>query len=327
MNPSAVISSVSVCVFALISSTTLPAAVISFAPQQGNTWDLPINWNPGIVPTSVDFVEIMGNTTAELAGANANASYIDIRENGVLNVTGGDLSFGFSNNRWMWVGWQTEGTVNQSGGSISTSGSNVDLIVDNFGTFNLTGGLLNISDDLRLNGNAVFNISGSSELSIGDDFRIGPGSNVQFNIKLIGNSAPIINISDDFALRNGMSLHLDTTDWTGGAGPVSLFNVADRISGQLAQVTVNGVEVPDTEYQVTAGSFVIPVSETTSPVHAIAGILGVFFVCSRRHKRITTDHRTSLAIPAIESSTRSVGVIINPHFLGPKRSRKLRRVV
>lgn len=275
------------CVFAL--NYPVVSAVISFDSQFNSDWNQAINWNPDLSPSTHDFVQIMNGMTTELTpGTTAFASYIDVRDSGTLNVTGGSLSFGFANNRWFWVGWNSTGTVNQTGGNISAVGGNVDVVVDSFGTYNMAGGTLNISDDLRMNGDAVFNIAGTSELIIGDDFRLGPAANVEFNVELIGDTPPTINVSDDLVLRDGMTLNIDTTYWTGDTGPIALFNVGDRISGQFTQVTVDGVEVENTDYAVSSGSFLIPVSESTSPLVALLGVAGMCVLFSRRPRRTRT---------------------------------------
>ena len=263
-------------VFVLASATVAPSATISFTGLSGTDWNTASNWNSA-VPGSGDLARVFGpGAIAEVSAGSASASYIDVRQDGTLNVTGGNLTFGYANNRWLWVGWQTPGTVNQSGGVVGTFGSNVDVIVDNFGTYNLTGGTLDISDDLRLEGNAVFNISGDSTVNIGDDLRVANGSNVEFNVQLIGDEAPAINVSDDLVLRNTTTLNIDSTNWTGGSA-ITLFDAGDRVVGEFASVTLDGVSVPASQYQFSSGSVIISVPESSSMPLAAWFLVGLPF--------------------------------------------------
>ncbi|MCA9213608.1 MAG: hypothetical protein KDB27_11110 [Planctomycetales bacterium] len=272
---------------------TISAATVSFTGASSQDWLDPTNWTPSL-PTTVDLAEIRGSTVvAEIASASAVARYVDVRDLGVVNVTGGSLAFGFSNNRWMWVGWQTAGTVNQSGGSVTGTGTNVDLIIDSNGTYNMTGGVLNVSDDLRLNGNAVFNVAGDSVVNIGDDLRVESGASVEFNIQLVGAAVPTINITDDFVLRDSATLNIDATNWT-GVSAVSLFVTNGTVVGDFAQVTLNGQAVPASDYQFNSGSVVITVSETSAQSPALLGMMVMFFACSKRTKR---GDRTPTKLP------------------------------
>lgn len=257
-----------VALFVLLPVTVTHAATTTFTGQSSTDWNTAANWNSA-VPGTGDLARVFGaDAVAEVSTGSATSSYVDVRQDGTLNVTGGNLTFGYANNRWLWAGWQTPGTVNQSGGVVGTSGANVDVIVDNFGTYNLTGGALDISDDLRLEGNAVFNISGDSTVDIGDDLRVANGSNVEFNVQLIGDDAPAINVSDDLVLRNTTTLNIDSTNWTGGSA-ITLFDVGDRVVGEFASVTLDGVAVPASQYQFSSGSVIISVPESSSmPVAA-----------------------------------------------------------
>ncbi len=140
---------------------------------------------------------------------------------------------------------------------------NADVIVDNFGAYNLSGGVLEIADDLRLNGNAVFNISGDATVAVADDLRVGNGSNVVINVELVGDVAPTIDVADDLVLRNTTTLNIDATNWTGDDA-VTLFSVNDRIVGQFDSVTLDGVEVPRSQYEFSSGRVIISVPEPSS---------------------------------------------------------------
>ncbi len=270
--------------FVFLPVTVAHAATITFTGQSSTDWHMAANWNPA-VPGTGDLARVFGTgAVAEVSTGRASASYIDVRQDGTLNVTGGNLTFGYANNRWLWVGWQTPGTVNQSGGVVETIGSNVDVIVDNFGTYNLTGGTLDISDDLRLEGNAVFNISGDSTVNIGDDLRVANGSNVEFNVQLIGDEAPAINVSDDLVLRNTTTLNIDSTNWTGGSA-ITLFDAGDRVIGEFARVTLDGVTVPASQYQVSSGSVIISVPEPSSMPVAAWFLVGLPFARLANRKR------------------------------------------
>ena len=257
------------------------AAIVAFNGQTSSDWGDATNWTP-FPPGTADFAEIFG-TTAEVSNGNAESSYIDVRQQGVLNVTGGDLTFGFANNRWMWVGWRDTGTVNQTGGVISTVGNNVDVIIDNYGIYNMSGGELNISDDLRMYGNAVFNLSGDATVNIDDELRIANGSSVEFNIELTGNVPPVINVTDVVVLRGNTTLNIDSSNWTGD-DDVALFTIDDRIIGAFDSVTLNGVEVPPTQYEFVSGSLVFSVPEPRY-FPATLGAAVMILSVSRRRSR------------------------------------------
>jgi len=255
--------SVSFCVATsvLFSATVVSSATVTFDGQTDTDWNTASNWIP-TAPNSRDVARVFGEVV-EISGGSAIAGYIDVREAGTLNVTGGSLTFGFDDDRWMWVGLHTPGTVNQTGGIVASSGKNVDLFVDSFGTYNLTDGTLEVSDDLRLEGDAVFHVSGNSTVNIGDDLRVPNGSSVEFNVELIGDVAPIINVSGDLVLRQTTTLNIDSTSWT-GADAITLFEVGNRVVRGFDRVTLDGIVVPPSQHQFSSGSMIIAIPEPTT---------------------------------------------------------------
>ena len=259
-----------------------------------DAWSSPQNWDLNTLPTSNDFVQVFDHSvsiTTELA----QAEYLDVRRNGVLNLSGGEINFGNANNRWFWVGWNSPGIVNQTGGKVTGNsngaGSNVDLVVDQQGVYNLLAGEVDIQDDLWLLDGSTFTIAGSSNLLIGDDFRtIG---NSQLNVVLQGNVTPTITVLDRLRLNSGnLTLNIDATQWTGGDGMIQLFDVQGNVNGDFSEVIVNGANIDLTDpaaYSNTNGQVFVQVTEPSSPVMALFGIAAVV-VCWSRSGRQFANH-------------------------------------
>lgn len=291
------------------------AATISFDDGGiDSDWATPANWLGDALPTTADFVEILLNHTAEVSSPGAVASYVDIRDGGTLNVVGGDLTFGHANNRWLWVGWNSPGTVNQSGGTVLGVGNNADLVVDSYGTYRITGGLLDLADDLIMLDGATLDVAGNSTVIVRDDLRATFGSTTNINVELIGNSAPTISVSDDLLLQGNVLLNIDATQWTGGSD-VELFQVAGNIAGNFSSVSVNGKLVPPSAYQVTGSGVVIPVTEPSTLAMAFAGLIG-FAVIRRAHLQAQKKMRNRKTVPPL---------VFVPETPTPKFTKRIQR--
>lgn len=267
----------------LFSSSTC-AAVISFSGGGPNeNWSNGANWSSGLPPTAADLALITNNLkAAEVNSSGAVAEEIEVRNGGVLNVTGGDLTFGLSNNRWLWVGFLTPGTVNQSGGIVRSVGNNTDLVIDQFGSYNMTGGTLNLSDDLWLLDGAQFSVSGQSVINVGDDLRLPMNNDATFHVNLVDSQEPTIVINDDLVMRGGLHLEVDTSAWTGGT-EFTLFQVNDGIIGQFASLTVDGVVRDPSTVQFNNGAVVVPVNEPATGL--LAGIVLFWIVLASPIRR------------------------------------------
>ena len=307
---------VSIALMGLVSSA-VPGANITFSGGgPDNSWLTGANWSPtGSPPANNDLALITNSLQAvEVNASGAVARNIDVRNGGVLNVTGGDLTFGFSSNRWMWVGFLTPGTVNQSGGTVTGTGSFTDLVIDRFGEYNMTGGTLNLSDDIWLLDGAEFEVGGQSNINVGDDLRIPFFSSTTFSVNLVGNQEPTIVIGDDLIMRGDLHLDIDTSAWTGGT-EFDLFQVNDGIIGQLASLTIDGIPQDPNSIRFENGTVVVPLNEPTGGV--LAGIAMFFMVLSsplrRRHLKPHGQHASTATLQRHHAPrTSNVDVRQNP---------------
>ncbi len=269
----------------LVISTASSAVITYSGGGPDDSWSTGANWSSGSPPTGIDDALITNSSqAAEVNSSGAIARNIAVRNGGVLNVTGGDLTFGVSNNRWMWVGFLTPGTVNQSGGTVTATGAFTDLVIDRFGEYNMTGGTLDLSDDIWLLNGAEFEVGGQSSINVADDFRVPIFSDATFRVNLVGNQEPTIVIGDDLIMRGDFHLEVDTSGWTGGT-EFELFQVNDGVIGQLASFTVDGVARDPSTIQFNNGSVVVPLNEPASGVLAGIALFWMVFSSPLRRRR------------------------------------------
>ncbi|MBN2315752.1 MAG: hypothetical protein JXM79_17620 [Sedimentisphaerales bacterium] len=158
-------------------------------------WSTPANWSPDGIPTSVDPVSIddpdkthcmitdgiiaecetlrvanSGATTnLDISGGSLTASgaYIGVDNesgHGILNMSGGLFSTGS-----LQIGWSATGTLNMTGGTIQLSDNLIVPGLRGTGTVNLLGGTL-YADDLQLTSeNGSMNITTGTLILNGDD--------------------------------------------------------------------------------------------------------------------------------------------------------------
>jgi len=150
-------------------------------------WSTTANWSPETVPTSIDPVSIdnpddthceiqdgitaqcetlrVGNsgftTNLDISGGSLTASgaYVGVDNSsghGILNISGGLFSTG-----GLQIGWGGTGTLNMTGGTIELSDNLVIPGLTGTGTVSLYGGTINASD-LRMT-----SASGSMDITIG----------------------------------------------------------------------------------------------------------------------------------------------------------------
>ncbi|MDF7823647.1 autotransporter-associated beta strand repeat-containing protein [Pontiellaceae bacterium B12227] len=179
---------------------------------QAETWDgggadneysTALNWNNDVIPT---------NNTGEINGAYTVERSVDITVNrtfvlggATLNVTGGTHSDGQSGNTIRnFVGKDSAGTINQSGGSWNIG--HILLIgsgnSSGNGTYNLTGGDLIISRG----GNTFMGVDGGDSLEIG-----------------VGSATGLLNITGGtLATRQGLGVGSGGTFSVQGSGAGSI---------------------------------------------------------------------------------------------------------
>jgi hypothetical protein len=266
--------------FLAVAWAVAPAqgAFLNFDNGSGNTnWASATNWNPNSLPTFADYATVENGHTVNVSSAGNRASYIDVLGGATLNITDGSLNFGNANNRYFWIGFNSPGTVNQSGGIVTGTGNNTDLVIDSQGTYNMTGGQLNLSDDVWLLDGAVFSISGNAIVNVGDDLGVPNGASATLQVVLTGTESPLIVVDDDLRLLNELTLIIDTTAWN-GPDEVQLFEVNGTVFQDFAEVIVDGQPLAPEAYSFAGSAFVVLVPEPASmlsPGIAMLAVLGL----------------------------------------------------
>lgn len=267
-------------VVSIVSSAQ--GAFLTFDNGNGNgNWASATNWNPNSLPTFADYATIENGQTVTVSSAGNRASYIDVLDGATLNITSGSLNFGNANNRYFWIGFNTPGTVNQTGGTVTGTGNNTDLVIDSFGTYNMSGGQLNLSDDVWLLDDAVLTISGNSVINVGDDLGVPANSSATINVVLTGTQAPLIVVDDDLRLLNELTLIIDTTAWN-GPDEVQLFEVNGTVFQDFAEVIVDGQPLAPESYSFSGSAFVVLVPE---PASVLFPGIGMLFALGIRRRR------------------------------------------
>lgn len=316
----------------MLNSNPAIAATIPFTGATGTpNWENGLNWAGNSRPTVNDLAIIANGLTAEVSQQNSFARDVEVNQNGVLNVTGGDLTFGFQGNGWMWIGESTPGTVNQSGGIVAGQGANTSVIIDSFGQYNISGGVLTTSDDLSLLGSAVFQVTGAPTIVIGDDLLTSNNSSTTFQFNLVGDQLPTFAVSDTMRLRGDTILSIDTLHWS-GPGTISLFNVGGGITGGFADVIVDGVSLNSSEFQLNPGNIVVSVSEPSNARMAMVGVLVLGLIAMPRILRRQPRHRpiqlnlsgpnSPHFAPRLHSASHAVSAAV-PHTRRGDRRRQL----
>ena len=188
-----------ICFISLVLSLALfnssSAMIFWDAGGFDNLWSTPANWNPDIIPTKIDPVSIddpenthceitdgitavcetlrVGNggatTNLDISGGSLTASgaYIGVDNpsgHGILNMSGGLFSTGS-----LQLGWDGTGTLNMTGGTIQL---NDDLVVPGLsgtGTVNLLGGTINASELRLTSESGSMNITAGTLVLDGND--------------------------------------------------------------------------------------------------------------------------------------------------------------
>ena len=264
------------------------AATVTFDNGQlTQNWTDPLNWDLNVLPGDNDIALIENSEAVEVSGPGAESGYIRVSDGATLTVSNGTLTYGRFNNRWMLVGG-SPGTVIQTGGTVQGVGSNSDLYIDDNGVYDISGGTLSVTDDLRLFGGGRLAISGSPIINVGDDFRLNGSTTI--DISLSGTVAPTINVLDDLRLGGTSTVNIDATSWM-GASTIALFNVADQVNGNFDFLTVNGVSVDPNEITFSSNQVLIPVTEPSTSLLALVGIGVVTIFWSRRGRKIASTQR------------------------------------
>jgi fibronectin-binding autotransporter adhesin len=151
----------------LVASLPIRADVYWTLPAgQSGDWSVAANWG-GILPTGTDAVYIVngGTTNISLPGEVCNSLTLGGTGSSTIRMTAGQLtakingSSGGAEN----IGSSGKGTFTQSGGTNTTSGGLfLGLNAGGSGTYNLNGGMLNVSGLGGGSGTAVFNFSGGT---------------------------------------------------------------------------------------------------------------------------------------------------------------------
>jgi hypothetical protein len=245
-----------------------------------NLWSNPTNWNPNTLPGSNDVAQIFSGHTAVINQPSANAQRVSINDNATLSIMSGDLTV----DQTITVGGPSAGTVVQSGGTVQTTGNNGEVIVNAFGLYELSGGVLDIGGDLSLMDGSTFRIVGAATLNIGDDVRTTNNGLALLEIVLVGNTVPTINVEDRLNLDSEIYLNIDTTQWTGGPSSISPINVSanGNIVGNFNGVSVNGVPLDPSQYSVGSGGISFQVTE---PSGGLTTLLAIGILCMLLRRR------------------------------------------
>ena len=231
----------------LVSSAGLNAATIDWnSANADGDWNTPESWELGGVPTSADFARINGATNATLSEAvnvnkfaNGGTSTLTVDSGGVLTVAAeilvgepGDAAAGektgtiqlnsggqIAANTFVQIGsWNSaaqESFLNIAGGTF-TIGKEIRVGSGGAGTLNLSGGTLDLSENVwhnlrigDLTADGTVNMTGGTLTTYGMRMNNGGVGNANFNldggtltvngnftsaIKLVGNS--VIAIGD-----------------------------------------------------------------------------------------------------------------------------------
>lgn len=158
-------------------------------------WSTPENWNTNVVPTAIDAASIdqpenthcvvqagidaicetlrVGNggltTNLDITGGSLTASgaYIGVDSpagHGILNISGGRFATGS-----LQIGWSATGTLNMTGGVIELSDNLIVPGLSGKGTVNLRGGTINASDLRLTSANGLIDIGAGTLILEGDD--------------------------------------------------------------------------------------------------------------------------------------------------------------
>ncbi|QEG33640.1 hypothetical protein [Bythopirellula goksoeyrii] len=168
----------------LVSSAVIPCISPNSATAQGvvrnwtgggatDDWFDAANWSPGAVPDPADLLLV---SSSDIAGLDSNI--VNISDGGRIEIS--SLSATATLSR-LDVGLQGEGTLDMSGGTLTTGFVLIGTTGNSFGTANITGNTStwNITDgsdrDLYVgeDGEGRLNITGGADIDISDDVLIG----------------------------------------------------------------------------------------------------------------------------------------------------------
>ena len=249
----------------------------------GGDWGAAGNWDSG-EPNQSDQAEIIHGATVELSQPGERAKGVDLHGGSTLNIVGGHLEFG---NLPFVIGVGSSGVVNHLSGTILGSGGNSDLILGETGIYNVSGGHLNLDDDVLLSPGSVFTIAGDATVEVDDNFEfVGDASSAPATLMITttGDMQPTFNIDGDLLLEGNTTLEI-SADQGSPASP--LFQVAGDVVGTFAEVRLNGVPLAENDYGFDqSGTFRVNVPEPGGFVIALCLCLlfGVIRVLDFRHR-------------------------------------------
>jgi hypothetical protein len=154
-------------VIPLMLLNSASAMILWDAGGADNLWSTAANWNPDVIPTKTDPVSIddPNNTHCEVTdGIAAVCETLRVGNGGVttnLDISGGSLAAAGA-----YIGVDSpagHGILNMSGGLFSTG--SLQLGWDGTGTLNMTGGTIELTDNLvvpGLNGTGTVNLRGGT---------------------------------------------------------------------------------------------------------------------------------------------------------------------
>ena len=141
---------------------SIDIADVPFASVANGDWSTGSTWNKGVAPTSADVVTIQSIHTVAVTSAGQAASTLAL--NGILNVTGGDLSLTATTSGTGLVVAVTTGQINVSAGTVTIgTGANRFSTLTNNGLLAVSGtGTLTVNGNINNTSTATFNQSGGN---------------------------------------------------------------------------------------------------------------------------------------------------------------------
>ena len=124
----------------------------------------------------LNFTFANATSTGRISWGNTN------NETATINLIEGTLNWGQAGSNRNWLGNQGTGIINQSGGTFTVRGANLDIQVSNAGgadeasTLAVSGGTFNVpeaGDDVLIGYTGRFEISGDADVNITDDISLG----------------------------------------------------------------------------------------------------------------------------------------------------------
>lgn len=242
----------------MLATPLYAASVFDGEDPLDDIWGANLNWSDDLAPTSADDVDVDSgfSVMVDLTGTpvGAFAKSVDLNDGATLNVTDSSLNFG---NKAFKIGHGgSVGTAYQSGGLVAGVGNGAHLDIGSDGAYFISGGILDLDDELKIDADGRLEITGSPTIIVDDKLKF-EGDNATLVINLVGSTLPQITIGNELDLGDDAVLEVNTGSWTGGS-TISLFDVlSSDIKKTFAGVYVDGQLLDASEYQVNSDSITI----------------------------------------------------------------------